>query len=110
TQLIAHLKALFGVELSILSLFGEAATVAGMARAIEAIRTGEGAVDRRPDSRTSQPADSAICPRRDRGPVVLAHTQLRMWFLAMLNPGSPAYNTTFADRLTGPIDVAALQE
>ncbi len=39
-QLIAHLKTIFGVDLSIQSLFGEAATVAGMARAIEAIRAG----------------------------------------------------------------------
>lgn len=37
-QLIAHVKTLFGIDLPIHSLFGEAATIAGMARAIEAIR------------------------------------------------------------------------
>jgi acyl-CoA synthetase (AMP-forming)/AMP-acid ligase II/thioesterase domain-containing protein len=40
-QLIANVRALFGVELPIQSLFGEAATVAGMALAIERIRKAE---------------------------------------------------------------------
>jgi len=40
-QLIAQVKALFGVELAIQLLFEEGATVAGMARSIEAIRKAE---------------------------------------------------------------------
>jgi acyl-coenzyme A synthetase/AMP-(fatty) acid ligase/thioesterase domain-containing protein/acyl carrier protein len=40
-QLIVHVQALFGVDLPIQSLFGEAATVAGMARTIETIRKGD---------------------------------------------------------------------
>ena len=38
-RLLVSVKAVFGVELTIQALFGEAATVAGMARAIEAARS-----------------------------------------------------------------------
>jgi amino acid adenylation domain-containing protein len=109
-QLIAHLKTIFGVDLPLLSLFGDAATVAGMAHAIETIRTEAGEVDRRPNDGASQAADAAIHSRRNLAPVPLAHAQLRVWFLAQLDPESRAYNVAEAHRITGPIDVAALHE
>jgi len=109
TQLLAHVKALFGVDIPIQSLFGEAATVAGMARAIEAIRAGESTADRRSAVALGQAAEPALRPRRRDGPVVLTHTQRRAWFLARLDPGSAAYNESRAQRLSGPIDIEALQ-
>ena len=38
-RLLTSVKAVFGVELTIQALFGEAATVAGMSRAIQAARS-----------------------------------------------------------------------
>jgi acyl carrier protein len=44
-QLLAGVKTVFGVDLAIRTLFSEAATVAGMARAIEKARSGDVIVD-----------------------------------------------------------------
>lgn len=40
----------------------------------------------------------------------LTFAQQRLWFLAQLQPGSTAYNMNLAVRLTGPIDLAALEQ
>ena len=45
TRLLASVKAVFGVDIPIQSLFEKAATVAGMARAIEAARSGNAGAD-----------------------------------------------------------------
>ena len=44
-RLLASVKAVFGVDLSLRLLFQDAATVSGMARAIEAARSGNGTID-----------------------------------------------------------------
>ncbi|WP_435209170.1 condensation domain-containing protein [Micromonospora sp. bgisy143] len=38
----------------------------------------------------------------------LSFTQEQLWFLDRLEPGTPVYNVPFAERITGPLDVAAL--
>jgi acyl-CoA synthetase (AMP-forming)/AMP-acid ligase II len=48
TRLLTSVKAVFGVDLTIQELFGKAATVAGMARAIENARFANAACDHRP--------------------------------------------------------------
>ncbi|MEU6730598.1 amino acid adenylation domain-containing protein [Nonomuraea wenchangensis] len=47
-------------------------------------------------------------PPAPAGPVRPSHAQARLWFLDQLDPGNPAYNVAWAERLTGPLDVAAL--
>ncbi|MCT2581931.1 amino acid adenylation domain-containing protein [Actinophytocola gossypii] len=42
-------------------------------------------------------------------PPTLSPSQRRMWFLDRLAPDSAAYNIAFAERLRGPLDVAALR-
>jgi alpha-ketoglutarate-dependent taurine dioxygenase len=46
-------------------------------------------------------------PRRDAIPVSFA--QQSLWFLHQLEPDDPGYNVPAAVRLTGPLDVAALE-
>jgi hypothetical protein len=42
-------------------------------------------------------------------PPTLSPSQRRLWFLDQLAPDSAAYNVVFAERLRGPLDVAALR-
>ena len=44
TQLLTSVKTVFGVEVTLQELFDNAATIAGMARAIEAARAAKGTV------------------------------------------------------------------
>ncbi len=49
-------------------------------------------------------------PARDPGaPVPLSFAQWRLWFLEQLRPGTHAWNTAVANRLTGSLDVDALR-
>ncbi|MEO3871092.1 amino acid adenylation domain-containing protein [Nonomuraea sp. B12E4] len=41
-------------------------------------------------------------------PAALSAVQRRMWFVERLAPGTPAHNIAMAQRLSGPLDVAAL--
>ena len=50
-------------------------------------------------------------PRRDPLlPPPLSFAQERLWFLAALEPESPAYNSAKAYNLNGPLNVEALQK
>lgn len=42
-------------------------------------------------------------------PAALSAIQRRMWFVERLAPGTPAHNIAMAQRLSGPLDVAALR-
>ncbi|MGZ3458141.1 MAG: condensation domain-containing protein, partial [Archangium sp.] len=46
-------------------------------------------------------------PRQETLP--LSFAQQRMWFIEQLAPGGHAYNASFAARLRGPLEVAALE-
>ena len=109
-ELIAHLKERFGIDLPIESLFGKAATVAGMARIIAAMSAGEAEATRQSAAGRTHPVDAGIRPRGGHEPLPLSHTQARMWFMERLDEGSRAYNLASAYRLTGAVDVAALRE
>ena len=44
------------------------------------------------------------------GPFPLSYAQQRFWFLDQLEPGGTAYNLPIAFRLTGALDVPALEK
>ncbi|WP_330252183.1 amino acid adenylation domain-containing protein [Nocardia sp. NBC_00565] len=94
TQVAARLGAALDAQVPVRMLF-EASTVAALAVRVEQ-RAGSG---RRP-----RPAAG---PRPERVPLSLA--QQRMWFLNQFDTASAAYNVPVAVRLSGALDVDALQ-
>ncbi|MBG6094018.1 amino acid adenylation domain-containing protein, partial [Actinomadura viridis] len=94
-RLIARVRAVLGAEVTIRELFGSP-TVAGVARLADAGR-GE--------------ARAALAARERPGEVPLSFAQQRMWFLNRLEEGGAgaAYNVPLALRLTGELDVPALE-
>ncbi|HLO02129.1 MAG TPA: amino acid adenylation domain-containing protein [Symbiobacteriaceae bacterium] len=51
-----------------------------------------------------------ISPAARDGAIPLSSAQQRMWFLELMNPGSPAYNVFSAVSMTGHLDVGALEQ
>jgi amino acid adenylation domain-containing protein len=96
-QVVARMRELFGVELPLRLLF-ESPTVAEQAAAIEQTKRA-GEAERGPELRRVQ---------RD-GALPLSFAQQRLWFLDQFEPDSPAYNIPMALRLSGPLNVAALE-
>jgi amino acid adenylation domain-containing protein len=97
TQLLARVRETLGVELPLRSLF-EAPTVAGQARRVEdARREGKGL--------KTEP----VVPTPRDGELPLSFAQQRLWFIDQLQPGSVFYNISTAVRLTGRLDVRALE-
>jgi amino acid adenylation domain-containing protein len=96
TQVVSRLRESFRVDLPLRSLFDEP-TVAGLARRIEEAM--------RPGPASALPPIERV-PRT--GPLPLSFAQQRLWIMDQLDPGSSAYSTPEAFRLSGPLDVRAL--
>ncbi len=97
TQLISRVREAFQVELPLRSLF-ETPTVAGLAVQVEAARQAA--------SGMAAPPIRPI-PRDQETP--LSFAQQRLWFLDQLEPGNLFYNIPTAVRLTGTLNVGALE-
>ena len=98
TQVIARVREAFQVELPLRS----AVRGTDRRRPGRADRSAHAASAGRCRCRRSLPAP------RD-GALPLSFAQQRLWFLDQLEPGSAAYNIPTAVRLTGALDLAALQ-
>ena len=59
---------------------------------------------------TADAALQKITPRSERGTAPLSFAQQRMWILDRLVPGNAAYNLISAVRLTGALNVLALEQ
>jgi acyl carrier protein len=97
TQLMSRVREAFGVEVALRRLFEEP-TVAGLTAHVEGLLKSEGGASAPPLVRAS---------REGRLPVSFA--QQRLWFIDQLEPGNPFYNIPVAVRLSGVLDVGALE-
>ena len=96
-RLVNRLRRSFGVELPQRLVF-EAQTLEDLARAIDETMASETPAQRRPVRRT------------ERGPVPASHAQRQMWLLDRLEAASTNYLLPAAVRLSGPLDVDALDQ
>ena len=99
TQVISRLLDILEVEVPVRVLF-EAPTVAGLAEHIDVARRAGQSLQR---SQSLKPVAG------DREPL-LSFAQERLWFLEQLEPDSPVHNIPTVFRLTGSINVAALEQ
>jgi amino acid adenylation domain-containing protein/FkbM family methyltransferase len=97
TQVISRLRDAFKIELPLRSLF-EAPTVAGLAERILSASAGKAAV-------TASP----ILPETLDGGYPLSFSQERFWFLCQLEPDNLAYGVEYGFRITGSLNVDALE-
>ncbi|HEX6289381.1 MAG TPA: amino acid adenylation domain-containing protein, partial [Herpetosiphonaceae bacterium] len=98
TQILARVQDVLAVELSIRCLF-ETPTVAGLARQIAAAR-----------HTAAEAQETPLLPGLRVEPIPLSFAQQRLWFFDQLAPDSTVYLILTAVRLSGPLDVGALQD
>ena len=97
TQVVSRLRGASGVEIPLRALF-DSPTVAGLAERVDAVRRG-----------AARREAASIEPAARVGPLPLSFSQEALWFLDQLAPGQPTFNVTAAVRITGPLDLGALQ-
>src|SRR5208283_5256568 len=97
TQVVSRIRQNLQVDLPVRTMF-EFPTVAGMALAVEQRRRGDAGMLVPPIVRVS---------RNQRLP--LSFAQRRLWVLDQIEPDNPLYNIPRAIRLTGALNVEALQ-
>jgi amino acid adenylation domain-containing protein len=95
-RVVSRLRDALGVELPLRAIF-EAPTLAELAERVEALR------------RASSPILPPVVPVERTGALPLSFAQERLWFLDRLQPRSASYNISTALRLSGALDVAALE-
>jgi amino acid adenylation domain-containing protein len=97
TQLVSRMRAAFGVELAVRSVF-EAPKLADLALELERAR---------PEAEEDAGPELVAVPRT--GPLPLSFAQRRLWFLEQLEPGGSSYNVPLALRIAGPLRVEVLE-
>ncbi len=98
TQVIARIRQAFPVEIALLSIF-EQPTIAGLAYLIDTRLKNEPYSD-----------DAGIERIKRNGFLPLSFAQQRLWFLDQLTPASAVYNISAAVRLSGSLDLPALEQ
>ena len=97
TKVLSRLRQALHVDLPVRELFDQP-SLSGLAERVDRARQREGGVPEAPIERVSR-----------GGELPLSFAQERMWFIARLQPESPAYNMPFTVRLRGRLDAEALR-
>jgi amino acid adenylation domain-containing protein/FkbM family methyltransferase len=97
TQVISRLRHVFSVDLPLRSLF-EQPNLAALCKSIEGVLSGGEA--------TAQPPLRKVARE---GNLPLSFAQQRLWFIDQLEPHSSTYNIASAVRLSGSLNVTALE-
>jgi amino acid adenylation domain-containing protein len=97
TRVVSQIHAILQVELPLRALF-EKPSLAGLAEHIEELQ--------RKEQRLAAPPILPVSRHKD---LPLSFAQQRLWFLDQYEPGSTEYNVPGAVRLTGSLDVGALE-
>src|SRR6185295_13412407 len=97
TQVISRMRESFNVELPLRVIF-ESPTIAESAKSVEIAMRTDGA------------EPPPLIPISRDGVLPLSFAQQRLWFLDQLEPGNAVYNIFTALRLTGRLDVVALEK
>ncbi|HEU0178137.1 MAG TPA: amino acid adenylation domain-containing protein, partial [Blastocatellia bacterium] len=97
TQVISRVREIFKVELPLRAIF-EAQTIADLAARVDEALGGGPEIKSMPIGRVTR-----------TGNLPLSFAQQRLWFLDRLRPGSVAYNIPGVVRVTGRLDVQALE-
>lgn len=96
-QILSRIENVFGVELALSDLF-EFTTIEKLARHIETVL------------HTSTPIEPIVIkPVSRENPLPTAFSQERMWFVQQLQPENSAYNIVIPVRLTGNLNMNALE-
>ncbi len=98
TQLISRLREAFDLEIPLRTLF-ESPTVTQLDPTLTQLRTNDRGLSLPP-----------IQPRTEREQLPLSWAQERLWFLNQLEGSSATYNMPGAIRITGNLDINALQQ
>ena len=96
TQLVSRVRDTFNIEFPLRIVF-ECSTVAEFAEQIGSARVG-GALS------------SSIVAKKVDGDYPLSFSQERFWFLNQLEPSNEAYTVTYGFRLSGPLNIGALEQ
>jgi amino acid adenylation domain-containing protein len=96
TRVASRVREALGAEVPVRALF-EAPTVAELAERVEALR------------RDGRPVPAPVVPVERTSPPPLSSAQEGLWFLHRLAPRGAAYNVPVFLRLSGALDVAALE-
>ena len=98
TRMMSRVRELFGIELPLRTVF-ESPTLSEVAKSIEAAR--------RARQKDLPPRSISVAKRSGAAP--LSFAQERMWLLHRMRPDSAAYNMPVALRLTGTLNITALE-